>query len=155
MVIMEYRMWLDPVTADAGQRLLDLFVEELSQTVNGVVYAASPAAQEHFTSGFLEMERGSALRTRDLCFSHSFFCFITLPQSLPSREGKSAGTPVRDPTSRHRGSICRRPFRPPSPEQLQARGSKAWTVQALQGRSIPTGWHRLSGEPSPSSSHLP
>jgi len=45
--------------------------------MNGVVYTASPAAQEHFTSGFLEMETGSALRTRDICFSHSFFLMIT------------------------------------------------------------------------------
>jgi len=66
-------MGLDPITADAGQRLLELFVEELSQTVNGVVYAASPAAEEHFPSGFLETEVGSALRTRDVCFSHCLF----------------------------------------------------------------------------------
>jgi len=81
-------MGLYPVAADAGQRLLDLFVEEPSQTVKGGVGAASPAAQEHFPSGFLEMERGSALRTRDGCFIHISFCFITLPQPLPSREGR-------------------------------------------------------------------
>lgn len=73
MVIMEYRMGLYPVAADAGQRLLELFVEEPSQMVNGIIHTASPAAQEHFTSGFLEMERGSALRTRDGCFFHRLF----------------------------------------------------------------------------------
>ena len=67
---MEYCMGLYPVAADAGQRLFELFVEELGQTVDGVVGAASPAVQEHFPSGFLEMEVGSALRTRDGCFFH-------------------------------------------------------------------------------------
>jgi hypothetical protein len=60
--------------------------------MNGIVYTASPAAKEHFTSGFLEIEMGSALRTRDICLSHGAFCFITLPQPLPSREGRGAGT---------------------------------------------------------------
>jgi hypothetical protein len=60
--------------------------------MNGVVHTASPAAQEHFPSGFLEIEMGSTLRTRNVCFFHGALCFITLPQPLPSREGRGAGT---------------------------------------------------------------
>jgi hypothetical protein len=59
--------------------------------MNGVVYTASPAAQEHFPSGSFQMEIVSALRTMDLCFSHGSFSLITLPQPLPSREGRSTG----------------------------------------------------------------
>jgi hypothetical protein len=38
--------------------------------MNRVVHAASPAGEEHLTSGFLEIEIGSALRTMDIGFCH-------------------------------------------------------------------------------------
>ncbi len=62
--------------------------------MNGVVYTASPAAQEHFPSGSFQMEILSALRTMDVCFFHGAFCLITPNPShregvgLPSREGE-------------------------------------------------------------------
>jgi hypothetical protein len=59
--------------------------------MNGVVYTASPAAQEHFPSGSFQMKIFSALRTMDVCFFHGAFSLITLPQPLPSREGRSTG----------------------------------------------------------------
>jgi hypothetical protein len=66
-------MELHSVAADAGHGLLDFVVKELGQTMKGVVNAASPAAQEHFSSGFLEMQMGSALWTMDVCFLHTLF----------------------------------------------------------------------------------
>jgi hypothetical protein len=44
-------MQLQSVATDAGQGLFEIFIEEISQTVNGVVFAASPAAKEHLPSG--------------------------------------------------------------------------------------------------------
>jgi hypothetical protein len=87
--------------------------------MNGVVYTASPAAQEHFPSGSFQMEIVSALRTRDVCFSHGAFCLITLPQPLPSREGRSTG----DLPSREGRSTG----------DLPSREGKAWAISP-QGR---------------------
>jgi hypothetical protein len=84
-------MELQPVAADAGESLLCLFIEQLGQTMNGVVDAASLAAQKHFPSGSLEIKIRSTLRAMDVCFCHISVLSLTLPQPLPSREGRGAG----------------------------------------------------------------
>jgi hypothetical protein len=56
--------------------------------MNGIVYTAGPAVQEHLPSGFLELKIGSTLRATDIGLFHSTFRLNTLPDSFRERRGE-------------------------------------------------------------------